>query len=117
MNVIRYRDRDYVQRLGQITAPSTLFDPTIEQRACAILQEVEKRGDDAVLELTERFDGARLDAGQLAVTQAELMSASLQADPSLRAAVSEADKNIAGFAKKSRRKNWSMRNSHGAVVG
>jgi len=66
----------------------------------------------------EALDRCRaFDAGQLTVTQAELMSASLQADPSLRAAVSEADKNIAGFAKKSRRKNWSMRNSHGAVVG
>src|SRR5256712_4121961 len=98
MNVIRYTDRDYAKRLRQVTAPSTLFDPTIEGRARAILQDVEKRGDDAVLELTERFDGARLEARQLAVTQAELMSASLQADLSLRAAVSEADRNIAGFA-------------------
>ena len=92
MNVIRYTDRDYAKRLRQVTAPSTLFDPTIEQRARAILQEVEKRGDDAVLELTERFDGATLEARQLAVTQAELMSASLHADPSLRAAVAEADR-------------------------
>src|SRR2546426_4279338 len=117
MNVIRYTDPDYAKRLRQVTAPSTLFDPTIEERARAILQEVEKRGDEAILELTERFAGAKLDAGQLAVTQAELMSASLQADPSLRAAVAEADRNIASFAKKSRRKDWSMRNSHGAMVG
>jgi len=117
MNVIRHTDRDYAKRLRQVTAPSTLFDPTIEERARVILQEVEKRGDDAVLELTKRFDGATLEAAQLAVTQAEWMSASLQADPSLRAAVAEADKNIANFAKKSRRKDWSMRNSHGAVVG
>src|SRR5882672_5056185 len=117
MNVTRYTDRDYAKRLRQVTARSSLFDPTIEERARTILQEVEKRGDDAILELTERFDGARLDAGQLAATQAELMSASLQADPSLRAAVAEADKNIASFAKRSRRKDWSMRNSHGAVVG
>src|SRR6266571_8852258 len=117
MNVIRYMDPDYAKRLRQVTAPSTLFDPTIEERARAILQEVEKRGDEAILELTERFDGAKLDAGQLAVTQAELMSASLQADKSLRAAVAEADKNIAAFAKKSRRKDWWMWNSHRAAVG
>jgi histidinol dehydrogenase len=35
----------------------------------------------------------------------------------LRAAVAEAEKNIAGFAKKSKRKNWSAKNSHGASVG
>ena len=45
------------------------------------------------------------------------MTASLKADESLRAAVAEAEKNIAAFARKSRRKDWRMRNSHGAVVG
>jgi histidinol dehydrogenase len=45
------------------------------------------------------------------------MTASLKADESLRAAVAEAEKNIANFAKRSRRKDWRMRNSHGAVVG
>ena len=36
---------------------------------------------------------------------------------SLRAAVSEAHKNIAAFARRSRRRGWSARNSHGASVG
>jgi histidinol dehydrogenase len=69
------------------------------------------------LECTERFDGAKLTASQLAVTQAELFNASLAADESLRAAVAEAEKNIASFAKKSLRKGWSSKNSHGASVG
>src|SRR5437867_295964 len=117
MNVIRHTDPDFAEKLARVAARSSLFDPVIEQRARGILDDVQARGDQAVLELTERFDGAKLTADQLAVTQAELMSASLQADESLRAAVAEADKNIASFAKKSRREDWSMRNSHGAVVG
>ena len=75
------------------------------------------RGDAAVLEFTERFDGAKLTAEQLAVTQAELMAASVQADASLRAAVATSDKNVADFARKSLRKNWSARNAQGATVG
>ena len=75
------------------------------------------RGDDAVLDFTEKFDGAKLSADQLAVTQAELMAASLKADESLRAAVAEAEVNIASFAKKSKRKGWQSKNSHGASVG
>jgi histidinol dehydrogenase len=70
-----------------------------------------------LLEFTEKFDGARLTASQLAVTQAELMVASLKADESLRAAVAEAEKNIATFARKSLLRNWECRNSHGASVG
>ncbi len=117
MKVIRYTDADFAARLRDLTAPSSLFDRTIEERTRAILEAVQSRGDAALLELTERFDGARLEAGQLAVTQAELMQASLQADESLRAAVAAAEKNIVSFARKSRRKNWSTRNSHGATVG
>jgi len=117
MKVARQTEADLPERLRELTAPSSLFDPLIEQRTRAILDAVQARGDEALLELTERFDGAKLSAAQLAVTQAEMMAASLKADVSLRAAVAEAEKNIAAFAKKSLRKDWHTRNSHGAAVG
>jgi histidinol dehydrogenase len=117
MKVARFSDSNYAALLQEITAPSSLFDVGIEQRTAAILREVQQRGDEAVLEFTARFDGATLDLTQLAVTQAELMAASLKADDSLRAAVEEAEANIAAFARKSRRKGWEMKNSHGARVG
>lgn len=117
MRVIRFSDADFAKQLAQVTAPSSLFDAVIEQRTRAILDDVRARGDAALLELTERFDGAKLSAEQLSVTQAEHMAASLKADESLRAAVGEAEANIASFARKSRRKDWWMKNSHGAAVG
>ena len=117
MKIVRHTDANFAARLRELTAPSSLFDPVIEQRTRAILDAVQARDDDALLELTEKFDGTRLAASQLAVTQAELMVASLKADESLRAAVAEAEKNIASFARKSLLKNWQMKNSHGATVG
>jgi histidinol dehydrogenase len=117
MKIVRHTDANFSQKLREVTAPSSLFDPVIEQRTRAIIDAVQMRGDDALLEFTEKFDGARLAASQLAVTQAELMVASLKADESLRAAVVEAEKNIATFARKSLLRNWECRNSHGARVG
>ena len=117
MKIVRHTDANFSQKLREVTAPSSLFDPGIEQRTRAIIDAVQMRGDDALLEFTEKFDGARLTANQLAVTQAELMVASLKADESLRAAVAEAEKNIATFARKSLLRNWECRNSHGARVG
>ncbi|HTB83940.1 MAG TPA: histidinol dehydrogenase [Candidatus Sulfotelmatobacter sp.] len=117
MKIVRHTDKDFSARLRELTANASLFDAEIEERTKAILHEVFVRGDDAVLEFTEKFDGAKLSALQLAVTPAELFNASLKADESLRAAVAEAEKNIAFFAKKSLRKGWSAKNSHGAVVG
>lgn len=117
MNIVRYRDADFNERLRQLTAPSSLFDPAIEQRARDIIETVRSRGDAAVLELTERFDGAKLLPEQLAVTKAELINASLRADEALRAAVALAAKNIETFSRKSLRKGWSARNAQGASVG
>ena len=82
MNTIRYTDASFAKRLRELAAASSLFDPVIEQRTRAILEDVRARGDAALLELTERFDGAKLSAEQLPVTQAELVTASLKADES-----------------------------------
>lgn len=117
MRVIRHTDQDFAAQLALVTASSSLFDPAIEQRTRAILDAVAARGDEAVLEFTEKFDGAKLSAEQLAVTKEELLTASLKADAPLRAAVAEAETNIANFARKSRRKDWQAKNSHGATVG
>ena len=117
MKIVRHTDKDYADRLRELTTDASLFDAEIESRTKAILHEVFVRGDDALLEYTAKFDGAQLTADQLAVTAAELFNASLAADASLRAAVAEAEKNIAFFAKKSLRKGWQSKNSHGASVG
>ena len=117
MKIARFTDKDFSAKLRGAAADSSLFDAGIEERTKAILHDVFVRGDDALLEFTEKFDGAKLSVDQLAVTQAELMAASLKADESLRAAVAEAEANIASFAKKSKRKDWGAKNSHGAAVG
>jgi len=78
---------------------------------------VRERGDAALSEFTQRFDGATLEPDQFAVSHSELMAASLRADESLRATVAEASANIEAFAKRSLRRGWTMRNSHGATVG
>ena len=117
MNSLRFSDPGYAARLDALVASSSLFDPVIEERTQAILDAVRQHGDDALLELTERFDRARLRAEQLAVSASEFLAASLAADPSLRQAVAAARQNIALFSRKSLRRNWSARNAQGATVG
>jgi histidinol dehydrogenase len=117
MKIIRCTDANFSKKLGEVTAASSLFDTGIEERTRAILHEVFLRRDAAVLEFTEKFDGAKLTAAQLAITRAEVLAASVKADEPLRAAVAGAEKNIAAFARKSLRRNWQTKNSHGASVG
>ncbi len=117
MNILRHTDIDFTSKLARLTHASSLFDPDIEQRARDILAAVRAHGDAALVGFTERFDGAKLTAEQLTVSRAELFNAALAIEEPLRAAIAVADKNISAFARKSLRRNWQMRNSHGAIVG
>ena len=51
MKIVRHTDANFAAKLRELTAPSSLFDPVIEQRTRAILDAVQVRGDDALLEL------------------------------------------------------------------
>ncbi|MEO7675609.1 MAG: histidinol dehydrogenase, partial [Verrucomicrobiota bacterium] len=117
MKIVRAADSNFAEQIRELTASSSLFDSTIEQRTREIIEAVKLRGDAALSEFTERFDGAKLSPEQFAITRAEMLAASLKADDALRAAVAVAGKNIETFSRKGLRKNWSMRNSHGGSVG
>ena len=117
MNILSHKDPGFAAGLERLFAPSSLFDAGIERQTRAIIDAVQARGDEALIEFTERFGGAKLTPDQLAVSQAELLTASVQASEALRSAVRETQKNVEAFARRSLRKDWQMRNSHGAVVG
>lgn len=117
MKLIGFEQPDFAEQVRQMTAGSSLFDTTIEERAREIVEAVEARGDEAVRELTERFDGAQLTAEQFAVTTVELLKASLNAGDALRQAVAAATRNIERFSRRSLRKKWSAKNAQGGMVG
>jgi len=114
---IRCKANTLDERLNELAASSSLHDAQIESRTQAILEDVRARGDEALLELTERFDGPRLTTQQLTVTTAEFMAASLKADPSMRTAIKTAQANIERFARRGRRRPWSIRNPQGGHTG
>jgi histidinol dehydrogenase len=117
VNVARFNDPNYTEQLQKLLASSSLFDPVVEQRARDIIDAVRSRGDEALLELTERFDHAILSPDRLEVSTAELLGSSIKATDEVRTAVSAAARNIERFSRKSLRKGWSAANAHGARVG
>lgn len=112
MKVLRFNEPEFETALGTALAVNSLFDPQIEERVRAVIREVATRGDEAVLELTERFDRVKLTASELRLTPP-----TSPATPSLRQAITVANKNIAGFARAGLPKPWTMRNAQGGRVG
>jgi histidinol dehydrogenase len=80
----------------------------------AILEDVRVRGDDAVRDTVERYDGVRLE--QLEVTQAEIVAARASVETEFLAAVEVAAENIRAFHEPQRRESWRMER-HGATLG
>ena len=90
-------------------------DPRVRETVTEIIAQVRKRGDEAVIELTEKFGGPRLD--RLQVTPAEFKAAGKRVSEKVRGAISLSYSNVHDFAAKSLRKSWTGKNKQGAKVG
>jgi len=96
-------------------------DAAIEQRVADILADVQKRGDAAVLDYTQRFDGVQAgDVKALEISQAELQSA-LDSLPAVqREALQAAAKRVRQYheaQKKASGESWSYRDEDGTLLG
>ena len=96
-------------------------DAAIEQRVADILADVQKRGDAAVLEYTQRFDGLQAaDVKALEITQAELKAA-LDSLPAVqRDALQAAAARVRQYheaQKKASGESWSYRDEDGTLLG
>ncbi len=116
MKILSYKDASYnsfVKRLNRRAIP----EDSVRDLVMDIITKVGTQGDDALVELTHRFDGAKLSKKQLFVSEKEFAQAEASVSAATREAIRRSLKNIHAFAQKSMRKDWSAKNAEGAVVG
>ncbi|MDL2293475.1 histidinol dehydrogenase [Ruminococcaceae bacterium OttesenSCG-928-D13] len=89
--------------------------PDVSEAVKAILADVRARGDVAVREYTERFDGAKLD--DMRVSASEIEAAVAQFEPSYIDILREAAGNIRRFHEKQLRQGFVMADRPGMVLG
>ncbi|MBD8049442.1 histidinol dehydrogenase [Limnohabitans radicicola] len=96
-------------------------DAAIEQRVADILADVQKRGDAAVLEYTQRFDGLQAtDVKALEITQTELQAALDSLPAAQREALQAAASRVRRYheaQKKASGESWSYRDEDGTLLG
>lgn len=90
-----------------------------EQNAAVneILNAVCMEGDAAVLRYTERFDRVKLEAGQLRVTEQEILAAYDRVEPRFIEALRRAAANIRSFHEKQKRTSWMDVQPDGTTLG
>ncbi len=78
----------------------------VAARVKDIVREVRTRGDEALFEYTEKFDGVKLDATKVLVSREEIEMAYRAANPSWIAAMQEAADRIRSFHEKQKQNTW-----------
>lgn len=119
MKTLSYKDAAYarfVKKLDRRAIPGA-SKSGVEDTVSDIITDVQKRGNPAVFEYTQKFDGLKLTAKSLFVNQSEIDEAYASVSDELKKAVALTKKNIHAFAKKSLRKDWKMKNAQGVETG
>lgn len=112
------RDSDFTERLNALTAWSEERDEEVGERVRAILRDVAKRGDAAVVEYTNRFD--RRDAATLAdltVERDELEAALARLSDEQRQALEAAAARVRDYHERQKQESWSYRDADGTLLG
>ena len=116
MRLISYKDRGFDRALAELNRqaePRTEVRETVSE----IIAAVRKKGDASLLDYSVKFGGPKISPGKIRVTPAEIKKARASLTPEIKKALAASIANVTAFAKKSLRKNWSMKNVQGAVVG
>lgn len=109
MKILKVKDLISIKR--------TVDSGTEQQRAAVkkIISEVREKGDAALIEYTEKFDGVRLSS--LFVTEEEIDEAFNEISEQVVSIIKEAAENIRTFHEKQLRPSWMTTDETGTILG
>jgi len=118
MRRLTTRDEGFEEALAALLSREGGEDREIEECVAAILADVRVRGDAAVLEYTERFDGLRADSvAQLEIPRERLREALDALAAPAREALELAAGRIRAYHERQRAASWDYVEADGTRLG
>jgi len=120
MNITRLSSQqaDFDAKLSKLLAFEETADDKLEATVAAILSDVKKRGDEAVLEYTSKFDRLSLaNAAQMELSQSELKAAFEGLPTDQRKALEQAAQRVTAYHQKQVQSSWSYTEEDGTMLG
>jgi histidinol dehydrogenase len=112
---------DFEAEFQRVLHWSAETDHAIEERVASILADVQTRGDAAVLEYTQRFDGVVAQSvSELEISRAELLAALEAITPKQRAALEAAAERVRSYHQRQLDacgRSWQYRDADGSLLG
>jgi len=120
MNIKRLntQDSNFWQELEQILAWETVSDRQVNNTVEEIITQVRQRGDDALVEYTNRFD--RMQVGSMAelIISKERLHQALQNIPQeQREALEQAAQRVRAYHEHQKQESWTYSEADGTVLG
>ncbi len=104
------------RRLAERGNPADGNGQDVENQVRAILDDVRKRGDQALIERTRQFDAPNMEL-PLAVPQEELARAAASISGEERSVIVEAASHIRAFHEAQKDKSWFITREDGSILG
>jgi len=111
-------DADFYAQLDELLAWEQVSDDQVEQSVRHIVSAIRQRGDDALLEFTQRFD--RIQAGSVAdleISKFKLLEALDTIATEQREALERAASRVQAYAEHQKLESWSYKEADGTVLG
>ena len=104
-----------MDKIEKILCRTQMDSKEVLQRVDEILEEVKLRGDEALIEFTQMYDGNKLT--QLKVSKEEIIKAKSNINESLKNAIVNAIKNITNFHKKQIKGGFIFKEGSDIILG
>ena len=115
MKIYEY-GKDDLNRLYDLLKQRSLEGQrNVDDVVSKILQDVVDRGDEALFEHTEKFDGVKLNS--IEITEKEMDEALEAVDDNLLEVIQRASENIRIYHEKQRENSWFITKENGIVLG
>ncbi|PYS51228.1 MAG: histidinol dehydrogenase [Acidobacteria bacterium] len=105
------------RKLARIASRNVALDSELMEAVAKIIADVRKRGDAALIDYTERFDGVRLELDKLRIPEQELRGVAARADRTVVEALREAIKRVREFHEHERVESWEIETAEGVRMG
>ncbi|HEX8127707.1 MAG TPA: histidinol dehydrogenase [Pyrinomonadaceae bacterium] len=104
-------------KLAHIASRNVALDEELMRAVGGIIQDVRRRGDAALIDYTERFDGVRLERDELRIDERQLRQSAERASANVRRALREASRRVRAFHERQREESWEMETPAGVRLG
>ncbi|KDN11652.1 Histidinol dehydrogenase [Snodgrassella communis] len=118
MKYISTQDADFKTQLAALQAFETAQDPQVDAAVAAICADVQQRGDDAVIEYTNRFDHTQAQSmAELTLSQADLVAAFARLPKNVQTALQTAARRIESYHQHQKQQSWQYEDENGTLLG